>query len=110
MRRNVRRLNREIGNVGSNLSASSKVSLPLALPTSYQPRSLEKRIISNLKDNVGTEDPSAHLQSTLPALDIHLQSAILPVHQMDAASVSSSSTNEIPTQSAVVNNNGMEVN
>lgn len=52
MRRNVRRLNREIGNHGSSLPVSTQVSLPLTLPTSYQPRSQEKKIISNMKSTV----------------------------------------------------------
>lgn len=54
MRRNVRRLNREIGNHGSSLPVSTQVSLPLALPTSYQPRSLEKKIMSDIKTVVSS--------------------------------------------------------
>jgi hypothetical protein len=57
MRRNVRRLNREIGNHGSSLPVAAQVTLPLTLPTSYQPRSLEKRIINNMKTVV--TQPSA---------------------------------------------------
>jgi hypothetical protein len=56
MRRNVRRLNREIGNHGSSMPVSSQVSLPLALPTSYQPRTEEKKLVNNLKTAVYSDD------------------------------------------------------
>jgi hypothetical protein len=59
MRRNVRRLNREIGNHGSSLPVSTQVSLPLTLPTSYQPRSQEKKIINTMKSTVQTSDSEA---------------------------------------------------
>ena len=67
MRRNVRRLNREIGNHGSALPVSTQVSLPLSLPTSYQPRSLEAKIMNEIKNVVGSEQ-SQSLQplSTAP--------------------------------------------
>ncbi len=55
MRRNVRRLNREIGNHGSALPVSTQVSLPFTLPTSYQPRSQEAKIINEMKTVVGQE-------------------------------------------------------
>ncbi len=61
MRRNVRRLNREIGNHGSSLPAQTQVSLPLALPTSYQPRGEEKKLVNNLKTFA---DPDAPLTGT----------------------------------------------
>lgn len=67
MRRNVRRLNREIGNHGSSLPVSTQVSLPLTLPTSYQPRSLEKKIINNMKTVVG-QQPSFPPEPTGGAL------------------------------------------
>jgi hypothetical protein len=60
MRRNVRRLNREIGNHGSALPVSTQVSLPLTLPTSYQPRSLEKKIINTMKNVVGNDSNNPH--------------------------------------------------
>lgn len=63
MRRNVRRLNREIGNHGSALPVSTQVSLPLTLPTSYQPRSLEAKIIHEIKHVVGHSEPSQSLQT-----------------------------------------------
>ena len=65
MRRNVRRLNREIGNHGSSLPVSTQVSLPLTLPTSYQPRSLEKKIINNMK-TVVSQAPSSNASSQEP--------------------------------------------
>lgn len=56
MRRNVRRLNREICNHGSMLPVSTQVSLPTALPTSYQPRTVEKKLVSNLKSVVSQQN------------------------------------------------------
>lgn len=69
MRRNVRRLNREIGNHGSSLPVSTQVSLPLTLPTSYQPRSQEKKIINNLKSNV-TSDPEPMPAAQAPIVPV----------------------------------------
>lgn len=62
MRRNVRRLNREIGNHGSSLPVSTQVTLPLTLPTSYQPRSQEQKIIDDMKTAVN--QPSSTGQSS----------------------------------------------
>jgi hypothetical protein len=91
MRRNVRRLNREIGNHGSSLPLSTQVSLPLSLPTSYQPRSLEKRTSPT------TQGMTLSLNSN-PIVDAHLQAAIVPSHLGSGMSVSSGSTGDAPPQ------------
>lgn len=70
MRRNVRRLNREIGNHGSSLPVSTQVSLPLTLPTSYQPRSLEKKVMDNINDGLPSnvaKAPSEVVQGPMPS-------------------------------------------
>jgi len=56
MRRNVRRLNREIGNHSANLPVAAQISLPLSLPTSYQPRAEEKHIVNNLLNTHDGDD------------------------------------------------------
>lgn len=71
MRRNVRRLNREIGNTAASLPASTQASLPLALPTSYQPRSQEKKtLVDTVKTDKGhSETDSSATSSSLPLED-----------------------------------------
>eukprot|EP00981_Chlorochromonas_danica_P001239 scaffold268_cov210-Ochromonas_danica.AAC.34 len=86
MRRNVRRLNREIGNYGSTLPVSTQVSLPLSLPTSYQPRSVEKTIIHNIADS----SPEVRL----PSMDAHASQV---GSSLSVSSTSSSAAADPPT-------------
>ncbi len=78
MRRNVRRLNREIGNHGSSLPVSTQVSLPLTLPTSYQPRSQEKKIINNMKSSA---------QVAAEPEPVPVQAAMMPIPAFNVPSV-----------------------
>lgn len=114
MRRNVRRLNREIGNHGSSLPVSTQVSLPQALPTSYQPRSQEKKIMSDIKTVVNT---TGNLPANVPLSPTTSNSSIsdgdLSVHRpssekkLAAPSVSVSANQ--PILSANNSNNGNQL-
>lgn len=93
MRRNVRRLNREIGNHGSTMAAATQVSLPLALPTSYQPRTEEKKLVNNLKTVVNA-------QSSPDAQQMPTQESLFPANSVQTtSSLPTSSNASIPAQS-----------
>lgn len=96
MRRNVRRLNREIGNHGSSMPVSTQVSLPLALPTSYQPRTEEKKLVNNLK-TVVNQQPLSDSEGNEPAMAVKEEGG-----SPSAAAPSSANTesNGQPTESA----------